>query len=366
MSSDERATLQTIAREVGCSVMTVSRALRSHPYVRLELRDRIIKTARELDYHPDPVLSSLNAYRTRRLRKRESDVIIFLTNWKTEFGWQRIVHLSRLFAGIRRRALELGFKIEPFWLRAPGLTKRRASEILHARGIRGIVVAPLQPNIGHITFDWANFSAVSIGYSVVSPRSHFVSSDYFQGLVLAWRKLRQLGYERIGLAIGRRHDVRTVFRWNSAFLGLQAQIPRSQQVRSMTEGHVESTQEKELPQSLEIRSFQKWFRKEKPDAVLSLGPGIPGWIAELGYRVPEDVGYANLDLHDPDGKFAGVYQHPDLIGATSIDLLQMLLQRFEQGLPSLPQSLIVNASWVDGATASQRPTARLAGARRKR
>lgn len=347
-----RPTQKAVATMAGCSIMTVSRALRGDPRVRKKLAENIRRIARELGYRPDPVLSALNSYRIRSQQGRDIDVIAYLTNWRTEFGWQKLIHLGELYRGAEQRATELGFKLEPFWLRSPGLKKKRASEILRARGIRGVIVSPLQANVGHINMDWEHFTTVSIGHSVLSPRLHFVTSDYFQGVVMAMRRLQQMGYSRIGLAIGRRHDVRTLFRWNSACLGLQAQESRKFHVKSFIENIDAPLRQGVVPQPLEIHSFQEWFRKEKPDAVMSLGPGIPDWIREFGLRVPEDVGYANLDLHDRSGEFAGVYQHPELIGAAAVDLLQILFQRFETGLPTVPQSLVVSPSWIDGATAA--------------
>lgn len=348
----ERPTQETIAREAGCSVMTVSRALRGYPHISPDLRERILGIAERMAYRPDPVLSVLNAYRTRKRKAKEVNVLAFLTNWRSELGWRQFHHLIMLYDGIGRRAAELGFKVEHMWLGDPALKKRRASEILYARGIQGLILAPLQANVGHITMDWAHFTTVSIGYSVVSPRTHSVTTDYYQGMVAAWRRLNRLGYQRIGLAFSRRHEVRTRSRWSAAFESLQAHLPKNRRVPSLLDAVEEGSAYS--PATLGQKTFERWFRKHQPDAVLSLGPGTPDWIRKTGRRVPEDVGYGNLDLQDPDGEMSGIYQHPELIGTAAVDLLQILLQRFESGLPEVPQNMVIDPTWIDGKTTSAR------------
>ena len=62
----ERVTLRDIARRAGVSHMTVSRALRNEGSISAERRAEIMRIAREMGYEPDPFLSALVAYRSRK------------------------------------------------------------------------------------------------------------------------------------------------------------------------------------------------------------------------------------------------------------------------------------------------------------
>jgi LacI family transcriptional regulator len=55
----KQATIKDIARKMGVSVSTVSRALSGHPDISEETRKRIEALARELDYHPNTLAKSL-------------------------------------------------------------------------------------------------------------------------------------------------------------------------------------------------------------------------------------------------------------------------------------------------------------------
>lgn len=54
-----RTTLKDIAKKLGVSVSTVSRALRNHPDIHIETRQAVADVAKELDYFPDPHAQSL-------------------------------------------------------------------------------------------------------------------------------------------------------------------------------------------------------------------------------------------------------------------------------------------------------------------
>lgn len=59
-----RITIKDLARELGISKSTVSRALRGHPNVKKQTRDEVLALAEELDYQPDQVALSLVHKRT--------------------------------------------------------------------------------------------------------------------------------------------------------------------------------------------------------------------------------------------------------------------------------------------------------------
>lgn len=61
------ATIKEVAKKAGVSVATVSNVLNKRLPVSAPLRERVLKAARELDYHPDFIALSLKARQTRTL-----------------------------------------------------------------------------------------------------------------------------------------------------------------------------------------------------------------------------------------------------------------------------------------------------------
>ena len=61
-----RATIKMIAEKAGVSIGTVDRVLHDRPYVKAEVRERILRVMEELDYHPNRMASALALSSTPR------------------------------------------------------------------------------------------------------------------------------------------------------------------------------------------------------------------------------------------------------------------------------------------------------------
>src|SRR5512142_3365472 len=59
-----RLRMKDIARDLGLSAVTVSKALRHHPDISEETRNRILKRIKELDYRPNLAARALITGRT--------------------------------------------------------------------------------------------------------------------------------------------------------------------------------------------------------------------------------------------------------------------------------------------------------------
>jgi len=62
-----QVTIKDIARRLNVSTSTVSRALRHHPDISKQTREKVEALARELDYHPDSIAQSLKKQRTNTI-----------------------------------------------------------------------------------------------------------------------------------------------------------------------------------------------------------------------------------------------------------------------------------------------------------
>ena len=61
-----RATIKMIAEKAGVSIGTVDRVLHDRPYVKAEVRGRVLRVMEELDYRPNHMASALATSGTAR------------------------------------------------------------------------------------------------------------------------------------------------------------------------------------------------------------------------------------------------------------------------------------------------------------
>jgi LacI family transcriptional regulator len=348
MPDDDRAvTMQKIADEAGVSRMAVSLALRNSPKISVETRERIQEIARRLDYRPNPLVSALMTQLRDVRRVPRPTTVAFVTAYPTADGWRRPGPFVDFFDGAKARAEALGYTLEEWWARKPGLSEERFSEILFNRNIHGLLIAPLPAGGSTLHLNWPRFAVATIAFSLASPVIHRASNDQYHSILMAIEHLRARGYRRIGLAITDEQDIRVQRKWSAGYLVDQQSLKPADRVpHLLVSGNFE-------------RSFAEWYREHQPDAVLTQEERCPEYLRGLGVRVPEDVGVAHLALTEADSGFAGVNQNGRIVGASAIDLVDAQLRRNERGLPVSPKTLLVQGRWIEGPTV--RPPPRSAG-----
>lgn len=84
-------------------------------------------------------------------------------------------------------------------------------------------------------------------------------------------------------------------------------------------------------------------------------------LQACGHAVPDDIGYACLDLPAAqDAGIAGIDQLPRLVAAAAVDLVITQLQSNEFGVPHQPKIVQLDGCWRDGKTLRARTAAALA------
>src|ERR1043166_871971 len=138
MNEERLPTLKSVAERAGVTAATVSMALRNHPALRPETRERVQRIAREMGYRPNPMVATLMTQVRRRKRIEQRTTLAWITSWPTRNGWRESSPLfADYFAGASDRAHELGYQLEEIWAKEKGMTGRRLTGILQARNIRG-------------------------------------------------------------------------------------------------------------------------------------------------------------------------------------------------------------------------------------
>lgn len=342
-----RPTIETIAREAGVSISTVSRALRNHPLVSPETSRKILEIARRLEYTPNPYVSALMSHlRSSRPIPYQANIAI-LDTLPAKEDWLKFSVQRKFHSGAENRAKQLGYKLERFWAGGDSENRKSLTRILLSRGIRGILIPPLgdySTRGEDIPLDYSEFACVTVGCKVDNPGFHFATNDQYVTGQLAHDNLLELGYERVGMAIPDYVECIVEQRFSAGFRN--ALERRGQATLRQAVIRYGSADPK--------RQFLKWFDAFRPDAICATFPVVRDWLVEHRVRVPEDVGVALLDLDESSVGWSGVDQSSEAVGRAAVDLLVQLLQRNELGAPEIPFGLTIEGKWVAGDSAPGR------------
>lgn len=352
-----RVKISDIAGRAGVTKATVSLALRDRVGVSEALRVRIKALAQEMGYLPDPALSALASYRMAHRPPSDFNVIPFLTNYRTPEGWMKDIQFHRaIFEGARECGRKLGYSVENFWMKQA--RPQRMAEILKARGIRGLLLAPTPFPVSYLRLDWSTFASVATSFSVTKPLTHYAVSNMYQGMSMLWHELWHLGYRRPGLAIPEVYNRRGRYRWLASHM-------IEQRIRQDPGSHVPTLLfSGEAP---EKREFLRWYKKARPDVVLCICPEmIAGFLQEAGIAVPDEVGIASLEVFEADAHWSGINQHPFEIGTSAMELLNSLIMTGACGIPAMRKGVFIETSWHPGSTIKIQPKQKPAPARRRR
>lgn len=357
--NERRTTLADVARKAGVHVTTVSLALRNHPRLPAETRERIQKLAEKMGYRPDPYLQALVAYRSKTMPRRNPPTLAYVTNWNTRFGWQKVTAHPQFYAGAQAKAEELGFKLEHFWMSEPGLTQARLNRILETRGINGLIIASHMRELDiALQFDWNHFSAVKIDYFPHEPAIHNVTNNQCNIVRLAMRRVVAAGYRRIGFVMHRGWDHSVDHLWSAGFLCEQANLAPGERIPMLLFPNAEPVAawmaESKAHVVTPTAAFQRWFEKHRPEVVISKASFIEPCLAELGLRVPRDTALVDVFLDQADGRTAGVRQNHEEVGALAVEILAGQLHHNKYGVPAIPTTTFVEGTWFDGATCPPR------------
>lgn len=335
LMSERRVTLADVAREGGVHVTTVSLALRNNRRLPEPTRLRLQALAKRMGYTPDPFLRALVAYRGRNTLRRNPPTLAYVTNWNSRWGWRRTTAHPDFYAGAQAQAADLGFQLDHFWLREPGLTHGRLSQILYARSIAGVVIASHVREFDlALQFDWSQFSAVKIDYFPHQPELHNVTNNQLQIIRLAMQKVIAAGYRRIGLVMDEGYDITVDRLWSAGYLWEQQGVrPRER-----------------VPPLMNPAGFAAWYREHRPEVILSKAEFVAGPMAALGLQVPRDVAFVDLFLERADGTTAGVRQNHATVGELAIEILVGQLQHNKFGVPQIPTTTYVEGTWFEGAS----------------
>lgn len=330
-------TLSNIAQSCGISPATVSRALSGHPNVRPEVRERVLAAARSQGYQRNHLISTImgqvRGARTQRYVGNLAIVHVASPKQPEANPMQQ-----RMVQAAEARSAELGFQVESFNLGSRGLHAAGLGRMLRARGVLGVIF--LQPDSNNVTegFPWDDFACLQIDYDSPHLVHHTISLDHHFTLVAALERLHALGYRRIGLFIERHKNERLVYKWSAAFRAVQENHRDIGRVPVLKTDVVQGAE------------FLAWQREHEPDLVIGHVDRAVVWLRKAGRRVPQDIGFFNLNWNERSRPCAGLDLRPELHGVVAVETLAAQIQRNERGIPGDPRTVSISGRWVDGPT----------------
>jgi len=349
MASEQKPpNYRDIALKARVSVASVSLGLRNDPRISAPVRARIKEIAKEMGYRPNPLLSAYQASVRSKQPATFRATLGWINDHPDQNAWRK-PWMQPIWDGARARAQELGYELDEIWfpeikVETPEENVRKIQKILHSRGIAGVILPSLE-RAQHAVQPWEGFTVVCIGEHHLLLESskiqleaihehHKVNSNYLYNIHLAFWKLRKIGCERIGLAISGYADQESDYAYSSSFLRGQFDVPAKRRVPILF--------------SNATPDVTAWAKKHRPDAVICNHSDVLGAVKKAGFKVPQDVKIAHLNLATDVAGLLGVDRRMDLLGSAAVDMLTAHLIRNETGVPPYAKAMSIQGVWVGG------------------
>ena len=325
------------------SPAAVSLALRDSPKISAATKKRVRKLAERTGYRADAKVVAMMSHLRKPHALRQAACFGVISFYDHPRPWENSRHLTRIFQGMTKRADELGYRLEPIWLREPGMTYRRVRDILATRAIEGLLCFGSPDFAQEFPDELGGFAVVTVGLSIRTPQ-HRVTSHFYNDTINALNRVHRLGYRRPGLLVGTYEEGRSALAHSSAYLGwcesnlgARAALPV---LRLAT---------------VEKKPVLEWLEAHQPDVLLfvNLPDTIPQLRAVLRAqrrRVPAELGVAVLSHIVEGGGFSGLQQNQLLMGAWAVELLAARIANRDLGIPANPRIEMVESEWVDGGS----------------
>lgn len=334
----ENVTLRDLAQKAGVSLATVSRALRDDPVTATATREKVRKVADEMGYRPDPALQVLIERRWHGRRSGEGMNIGFIYDSKSPLA-ETNRHEYRRF---RESAASLGYTLIDEDLRSYKSTPKLIQR-MRAKGVTAVVFALIEEIAYDLDSICENFAAVSVNVSNWQPSCPVVMHDEFRGIERGWRRLKQHGYERIGVLF---HDYPESYSMDQR---MGAVLCRQHYTRPASA---------RIPFLLyrrtgdEEKKIRKWIERNQPEVILSDDHEDLWMLERMGYRIPQDFAYATINMWNPDqvGIIAGYFRDNVALFNRGLKLINLMVRSGQTGASQGDLVEMVRGKWDDGTT----------------
>ncbi len=337
----KRVTQKDIAHAANLSIAAVSMALKGSNALPAATIKRVRKIANRMGYVPDPALSALAAYRNTVRSRRSFAALAFVTLEPPDGPRHQLPSTRTLLEAAEARAQELGFTLQSFATRPAELSPSRLNEILTARGIEGVILAP-GTEIGRGEgIVWDNFSVVATQPTCFRTGFHSVSSNPQADLSNCWQQLAARGHRRIGLVLNRQSERHSNEAWEAAHF-------ISQRRHGVSAGDIVPNLTVHSPDT--ARAASRWVIENKPDAIISAQPGLAEDLRQSGFKLPQNLAYASINIEDESPATSGIARQSARIGSVAVDTITSLVQQGRAAASGVLTAISVESTWTEGTT----------------
>jgi len=273
--------IRLIAEHFGVSSSTVSLALRGSHRVAAKTRLKIQSFAKAHDYVPNPQISQMLSQVRRNPDKVDTLSFAYLSSYAEKNRDHGIYNLY--LEGCRQEACKLGYAFEHFDLQRDGMSARRLQDILLARGIERVLLAPGFAEDGFPQIEVERFKCIAFGFSFPHTFVTRIAFDFFRSTLVAMQKLHDRGYRRLGFVFPDGYSERFQHRWDGAYFTFLALHEDQECLPMFTLSH-------------RPEAFEAWIKEWKPDVVIEGTPSYLSTLLERGYCLGQDIGYMSLTL----------------------------------------------------------------------
>ena len=309
-SKQHRTSLKDLAKELGVSIATVSRALRNSPEIGKEMQQRVKDLAKRLNYRPNPFAQSL--------RKEAPKVIgVVVPNLVTHY-------YAAVLDGIEDEARREGYSIISANSHERCEDERQAVDNFVSLHVEGIIACLSQE-----TTDYSHYEEIAamgiplvfFGRTCLTDRFSSVTANGDEAAQQATQHLIDTGSKRIAFIGGPNH---------------------LDMVRRRKHGYLEALRENRIPIERELvvcdkidynvaleNTIQLLKQERRPDAILAFNDIITfaafSAIKQCGLHIPEDVALIGFtdDVHAAyvTPRMSAIADQSHLMGVTACQLL---------------------------------------------
>lgn len=314
----EAVTIKDIAKALGLSTSTVSRALRDSYEISPETKKLVLDYAQKINYHPNPIALSLKERRSRSI----GVIVCEIAN----------SYFSQIINGVESIAYNRGYNVIIGQSRESADREMLNLQYLTSRSIDGLIIS-----VSAETKDFSYFKELhQKGMPIVffdrivdEIETHKVIVDNFKGAYDATKHLISNGCRNIAcvsnaavLSIAR--DRLAGYKAAMADSGLEV---KDQQIKYCNHGGM-------LLEEVETAVSELLSMKKRPDAIFAsadkLTTGCLRILKSRGLCVPDDValvGFSNTDLTELlDPPLTVIRQPAFEMGEIAMNLLLQLIE----------------------------------------
>lgn len=350
MNQNFRVTQADIARKVGCSQVTVSRALNGDRRVAADLKATIQQVADKLGYRPDPMLRALVTSRRYLNAKSVNASIAFVYVGRKPDPATPFSNFE-YYKGVKDKSEALGFNLEVLKFDSGEMSPERLASILRHRGVKGVIFALSSGHwiFAQPLFDLPDFAYVSLGYNFAHTPVNCIMPDNYHSITVALRAATQRGFKRVGLSVSKTQNERIDYAFTDSFRRMAADngIDPDEMI------HLFRHETDEERAHIDDR-LAEWMERARPQVVIGeLGtrPHLEDVLRKEGKQLGKDLPFICLDIRARiNGDDSGLIGNRELMGQRAVENIASQITRNHAGLPRTYERLLVQSTWHDGNT----------------